>query len=631
MQQKVLNGRYELLGKLGEGGMARVYRGRDLRLGRPVAVKVLHSHYAGDPSFLHRFEHEARSAASLSGPHIVDVYDVGQDGDLHYIVMELVEGADLKSLIKTRAPLSIDQAVLIAAAVAEGLQTAHDVGLVHRDVKPQNILVTPQGRVRITDFGIAKSHLSSAVTEAGVTFGTADYISPEQAQGQNATPRSDIYSLGVVLFEMLTGQLPFTGESSVAVATRHVRDEPPSPRHLNPQVPTRLEQLVLRALAKDPEQRPASALEFAHLLREYLNLGSQETMLVSSARPDGQNVASDGRRQGAPASGSGARKIPPPPRSSAPQAPPRSGGSGCGGLAVALAVLIGVGGLIFLLSSNLLSDSGRATGVAAVRTAPLPEPSLTVSPLPAAVVATGTATRRTTPSATRGTPTPSPSPTLTATPIPSVTLDALLLGRTERELLLELERLRLTPVTAEPVYDESIPEGNVVALRPGPGTPVPVGGVITYTLSRGPLAVPVPDLRGSLQAAAESELRRLGFAVRLEQTPSQGVPAGYVIDQVPPGNSRLARGETVTLFVSVGDQVRVPDVFLKNIGEARFLIEQAGLNVQIDCQDASRAGDQTGQPPGTVISFTPSADSFAARGSTVILGVRGDSPEQCGL
>src|SRR5215216_4937284 len=222
MQQKILNNRYELQQKIGEGGMARVYQGRDMRLNRQVAVKVLHSHYATDAGFLQRFHHEAQAAANLRHPNIVDVYDVGQDGDIHYIVMEYVEGSDLKGAIARNVPLPIEQAVPIAEAVARALEAAHRIGLVHRDIKPQNIIVGPQGQVKITDFGIAKSSLSTALTETGVTFGTADYISPEQARGQPATPRSDIYSLGVTLYETLTGRLPFGGDSSIAVAMQHV-------------------------------------------------------------------------------------------------------------------------------------------------------------------------------------------------------------------------------------------------------------------------------------------------------------------------------------------------------------------------------------------------------------------------
>jgi eukaryotic-like serine/threonine-protein kinase len=291
-------------------------------------------------------------------------------------------------------------------------------------------------------------------------------------------------------------------------------------------------------------------------------------------------------------------------------------------------VLLGVVGLIVALNSSLLSDSGGATGVAAVRTAPLPAPTETGEAAP-----TETATARTTP--TRGTATRTATrtttPTVTPTAVPTVTISALLLGRDEFELLNELRRLQLTPVTAAPAYNDTVPEGNVVAIEPPPGTPVPQGSAITYTLSLGPVAVTVPNLEGVFIDAARSELERLGFTVVIEERADSAATINRVIGQVPPGGNRLARGATVILFVSIGDQVRVPDVFRKPIGEARFLIEQAGLRVQVDCQNASRAGSEASQPPGTVISFTPSAGTFVERGSAVILGVRGDTLEDCGI
>ncbi|MCA1598441.1 MAG: protein kinase, partial [Chloroflexi bacterium] len=227
MQPRLLNNRYEILEPLGRGGMATVYRARDIRLGRQVAIKLLHAHYATDDEFRQRFEHEAQSAAGLSAhPNIVDVYDVGQQDGVPFIVMELVEGADLKTLIEREGPLAIERTLGIAQQAAEGLEYAHTRGLVHRDVKPQNILVSPDGTARITDFGIAKSHLSTAITQAGMTYGTADYISPEQAQGLQATPQSDIYSLGVVVYEMLTRHLPFTGDTPMTVALQHIQQLP---------------------------------------------------------------------------------------------------------------------------------------------------------------------------------------------------------------------------------------------------------------------------------------------------------------------------------------------------------------------------------------------------------------------
>ena len=282
MQQKVLDGRYELERKIGEGGMARIYAGRDLRLNRRVAIKIPHSHYANDADFLERFRHEAQAAAMLAHPNIVDVYDVGKDGEISYIVMEFVEGTDLKTRILREAPMPVAEAVAIAQQIAHGLHAAHRAGMVHRDIKPQNVIVTHDGQARVTDFGVAKSHLSTALTETGVSFGTVDYLSPEQAQGRPATPQSDVYSLGVVLYEMLTGKLPFSGDSAVAVAMKHVTEEPTPPRRLNPHIPPGLEALVLRAMAKDPAERPQGAQEFARLLAGYEQVAMQDTVINQS-------------------------------------------------------------------------------------------------------------------------------------------------------------------------------------------------------------------------------------------------------------------------------------------------------------------------------------------------------------
>ncbi len=291
MQNSILNSRYELERQIGEGGMARIYVGRDRRLNRRVAIKIPQQRLLSEPDFLARFRHEAQAAAMLSHPNIVDIYDVGQDGDLPYIVMEYVDGVDLKTIINREAPLTVDRTLRLAEQIARGLHAAHRAGMIHRDVKPQNVLVTADGQAHVTDFGVAKSHLSTALTETGIAFGTVDYLAPEQAQGQPATVQSDLYALGVVLYEMLTGQLPFSGDTALAVAMRHVSEPPVAPRRLNPNIPVGLERLILRMLAKDPAQRPRSAEEFARLLSSYHQLASQETAINTSlSRPAAQGT-----------------------------------------------------------------------------------------------------------------------------------------------------------------------------------------------------------------------------------------------------------------------------------------------------------------------------------------------------
>jgi serine/threonine-protein kinase len=278
----LLNNRYRLVALIGEGGMAAVYRAVDTRLGRNVAVKVLHPEYARDQPFLQRFQQEAEFAASLGAhPNIVAIYDIGQDDAVHYIVMELVEGRDLKDIIRERAPLEVSEAFSIARQVASALDFAHKRGLVHRDIKPQNIMVTDAGVAKVTDFGIARSLSASQLTRTGMVIGTAHYFAPEQAQGMPAAPASDIYSLGIVLYEMVTGHLPFDADSPIAVAMQHLHSEPPPPWDYNPALSTRAGAVVLRALEKDPERRYRDATEFASALSEAAAIGSGGTTTVS--------------------------------------------------------------------------------------------------------------------------------------------------------------------------------------------------------------------------------------------------------------------------------------------------------------------------------------------------------------
>jgi eukaryotic-like serine/threonine-protein kinase len=259
---RVLNDRYEMEKTLGEGGMARVYRGTDRVLGRTVAIKVLAGKYAGDESFVTRFRREAQAAARLNHPHVVSVFDTGDDGDRHYIVMEYVEGETLGDLLRRQGRLPPDRAAAIAADVATALETAHETGLVHRDVKPGNVMLDRDGRVKVMDFGIARAAADDTLTQTGLVLGTASYLSPEQAQGMPVDARSDIYSLGCVLYEMLTGRPPFVADTPVSIAYKHVNEEPRPPSEVEPSVPPALDAAVMRALAKDPEDRFPTAAAF---------------------------------------------------------------------------------------------------------------------------------------------------------------------------------------------------------------------------------------------------------------------------------------------------------------------------------------------------------------------------------
>jgi serine/threonine-protein kinase len=289
MVRELIGDRYEIQETLGSGGMSRVYLAHDRRLERKVALKALHAHFDGDEAYVARFEAEARAVARLSHPNIVGVIDRVEDDGRHFIVFEYVEGETLKQLVEREGRLPEARAIELTLEVAAGLSFAHQQGLVHRDVKPQNILVSTDGEVKVTDFGIARSlEIEHGITETGTLLGTSDYLSPEQARGTAASPASDIYSLGVVLFELLTGELPFHGDSPLAVAMQHVNAAPPNVRDYRPDVSPRLAAAVDRALAKDPVDRFPSIGEFANELRRCLDASpgfDEQATLIAAAPP----------------------------------------------------------------------------------------------------------------------------------------------------------------------------------------------------------------------------------------------------------------------------------------------------------------------------------------------------------
>src|SRR6266700_5383603 len=269
MQTEVLGERYKLQDPIGRGGMATIYRGQDLRMDRVVAIKVLREVYSTDPKFVTRFQREAKAASALQHPNIVQVYDYGQTNGNYFIVMELVEGTDLRRYLRSRGVLDIDRAVIIAHDVALSLGAAHRRGIVHRDVKPQNILVGRDGSIKLTDFGIAsvyKDINAERLTTTGMTLGTVQYYAPEQAQGEIVNPAADVYALGIVMYEMLTGRTPFDGDSPVAVAMQHIQDAPIPPSQFNPTIPATLEEVILHCLEKMPETRFRDGSELARAL-----------------------------------------------------------------------------------------------------------------------------------------------------------------------------------------------------------------------------------------------------------------------------------------------------------------------------------------------------------------------------
>jgi predicted Ser/Thr protein kinase len=420
----VLGGRYRLIRVLGEGGMARVHEAEDLRLGRRVAVKVLLPQFTADADFLRRFEQEARLAASLSHPNVVGVYDVGQDGTSYYIVMELVDGQSLKERIQKQGPLPVADAIRVALEVCAALSAAHARSLIHRDIKPQNILLTGSGQVKVADFGIARRTSSSTVTQTGTVLGSVHYLSPEQATGQEAGPRADLYSLGVTLFEMLTARLPFDAENPVAVAMQHVQSAPPLPRQFNRSIPPALEAIVLRLLAKNPAERFPDASTVAEALRGIVGHASGNTRVMRPVAAP--NSSPSDAPSTPPTTGVSHTRVMPvtaaaqstamhsaEAASASAQRPRRSGrrsmlvGAGFGA-AGALAIVI----VLTLLASGGSPNLGGAVGLASTPThTPTSTPRPTATHRPSA---TRTATRIVL-RATR-TATETPGPAMTPTP-----------------------------------------------------------------------------------------------------------------------------------------------------------------------------------------------------------------------
>jgi len=550
----VFNDRYELHRKLARGGMSDVYLARDLLLDRPVAVKVLFPEYAKDPTFVERFRREAQAAANLNHPNIVAIYDWGQQSGTYFIVMEYVEGRSLSEIIRTDGPLHPRRAAEVTADIAAALGFAHRNGVVHRDVKPGNIIISPSGQVKVADFGIAQAITGGAdqsnLTQAGAVMGTATYFSPEQAQGKPVDPRSDLYSLGCVLYEMLTSKPPFAGDTPVAIAYQHVQSPVTLPSASGVAVPPALEAIDMQLLAKSPSDRYASAEDLRADLRRFLE-GQPVSALGAAAAGAVVGATLADATAAVPATAAPAAGVPP----YTAEEPPKKRTGLYVGLLVVLLLL--VAGILFFVGRNL-GSSTKQVEVPSVVSAQVADATNT---LQAAGFKVQTTTQQNDTAPEGQVVDQTPKGGVKADQGSVVTLVVSsgvgkvavpnVVGKTQAQAtsLLNTAGFKIQVV---PQADDTIKSGEVISQNPPADAQADKGATVTIVVSSGVAQVPVPNVAGGDLASASATLGAAGFKVTSTQQSSSTVPAGTVITTNPSAGTIVAKGATVQVIVSSG-------------------------------------------------------------------------------
>lgn len=518
---KVLDNRYEIIKKIGVGGMATVYKARCNVLNRYVAVKVLREEFITDEEFIKRFNSEAQSAASLTHPNIVSIYDVANEGNIYYIVMELIKGKTLKEIIDTDGTLSWKWSVNVAMQIAQALDTAHKNNIIHRDIKPHNIIITEDGVAKVTDFGIAKAVSNSTITAFGTTLGSVHYFSPEHAKGGYTDAKSDIYSLGVVLYEMLTGRVPFDADTPVSIALKHMQEDAVEPIKLNPNIPQSLNDIIVKAMKKEPSERYMTAIEMLDDLRETLNNPNgdfvkieEDTNIAKTQRVDTISKNLEKRNNNFKEINNDEKKN-----------QKKSFFKEHKALKIVLIIVALI--VVFVASVLIAYNTIQASKPKEVQ-------------------------------------------------IPN------LVGMTQEEAQAELLKLNLKYKVVEEKYDEEVEVDKIMQQTPKyiEDFNILENTAIEVIVSKGKEIVIMPKVIGSKQEDAKKQLEDLGLKVEIVEENNDKVEVGYVIKQEPIEKEEIAGKSTVKIYVSKGVKMStVPNVLGKSLDDAKKLIQEAGLTL----------------------------------------------------
>ena len=634
MADRVLGGRYQVLDKVGTGGMATVYRGMDQVLGRTVAIKTMLPQYATDPSFAARFKQEAQAAAALNSPYIVSVYDWGKDGDTYYIIMEYLRGTDLKSGIRKHGALDSKKVAQIGSQIAQALSVAHRHDIIHRDIKPQNIMVQPDGNIKVMDFGIARAKNSHLTTDNSV-LGTAHYVSPEQTQGKPLGPTTDLYSLGIVMYEAATGRVPFDGDNAVTVAMKQVTEQPVPPSQINPNVDPQLEAIILKCMQKDPKDRFQTADELYHTLHDYLAgrmqaVNNATAMLPVAAATTPLSARGSNSTQSMPRMQNTGRMRPQSATEQAAQEEEeRQKKQKRNRVLAIVGAIVGIV-VVALIVVSVLGSGSKAYSVPNLLGLTQDEAQAqldadghgfqigNVSEQYSSSVEEGKIIEQT-PGAGR-TATEGSSIDIVVSkgeePAASVTVPDLT-NCTPSEAQDLLNKYGLKGQAGDSVYNADVEVGHVAEQEPAAGSSAKAGDTITYHLSQGAEQVSVPNVVGDSQSSATSTLQNAGFEVSVTQSSSSSVEKGNVISTNPSAGTSADKGSTVTITVSTGpSSVSVPNVVGYDEASAEAALKNAGFGVSVTTEQSSSVAK------GKVISQSAST---AAAGSTITIVVSSGS------